>query len=425
MSENIKFPKNFLWGAATSAHQVEGGNVNNWSEWEKKNAERLASKASKEWANWQQEKFPEMFKAENYISGRACDHYNRFEEDFDMAKAGGHNAHRFSIEWSRIEPEEGKFDEKEIEHYRKVILALRERGLEPFVTLWHWTDPLWITEMGGWENKNTINYFLRFIEKIADSLGDEINFWMVINEPNVYTGMSYVQGNFPPCVKSIWRAYRVLKNLVMANNQAYVLIHKKLGDRVKIGSAHNLISHLPYRKDYLLDRISAKLLGYIRCFKSFDWAKGYQDFIGMNYYHLEKIEFTLRGKRRWYLFNTHVDESKVTDLGWEIYPEGIYKFLLKMKKYNLPVYITENGIADARDEKRGNYIREHLSWINKAMQEGVDVRGFFYWSLLDNFEWDKGFWPRFGLIEMDYQTLERKPRKSYYAYRDIIKENQN
>ena len=163
MSERqTTFPKDFLWGAATSAHQVEGGNRNDWSEWEKKNAEKLAKDAPKRFADWQVKKFPEMLTSENYISGAACDHYNRYEKDFDIAKELGHNAHRFSIEWSRIEPEEGKFDEKEVEHYRKVIQAIRDRGMEPFVTLWHWTNPLWISEIGGWENKKTIDISMLF-----------------------------------------------------------------------------------------------------------------------------------------------------------------------------------------------------------------------------------------------------------------------
>lgn len=140
----FQFPKNFYWGAATSSHQVEGGNINDWSEWEKENTSRLANEAKNYWQKWQQEKFSEMFDSRNYISGKACDHYNGYKEDFNIAKSLGHNAHRFSIEWSRIEPEEGKFNEKEIEHYRKVILALRERGIEPFVTLWHWPLPLWL-----------------------------------------------------------------------------------------------------------------------------------------------------------------------------------------------------------------------------------------------------------------------------------------
>ncbi|HBC58793.1 TPA: hypothetical protein DCZ14_00005, partial [Candidatus Azambacteria bacterium] len=209
MKKNVAFPKGFFWGSATSAHQVEGNNVNDWSEPERQNAVRLAKEAKKYWRKWQQDKFPEMFNPENYISGKACDHYNRFEEDFDVAKSLGHNAHRFSVEWSRIEPEEGQFNEKEIEHYKKVVKTLRERGIEPFVTLWHWTQPLWIRDIGGWENKKTIDYFVRYVEKLAASFGDGVKFWIVVNEPNIYAALGYIRGDQPPGVKNIFKAIKV------------------------------------------------------------------------------------------------------------------------------------------------------------------------------------------------------------------------
>src|SRR3989344_5310557 len=194
----FEFRKDFYWGSATSAHQVEGNNHNDWSEWEKENANRLVSEASKKIS-------PPYLLAEathqalqageggarvgleatdpsNYLSGQACDHYNRFREDFDIAKSLGHNAHRFSIEWSRVEQEEGKWDEKEIRHYQEVINALREHGLEPFVTLWHWTSPIWIAKQGGWENPKTIEYFSRYVDKIVRSL-KSVAYWITLNEP--------------------------------------------------------------------------------------------------------------------------------------------------------------------------------------------------------------------------------------------------
>src|SRR3989338_7255750 len=167
----------FYWGAATSSHQIEGGNSNDWTEWEKTHAKRLALGAKRTtWPEFILKNYPSPLEPENYISGKACDHYNRFREDFDIAKSLGHNAHRFSLEWSRIEPEEGRFDEKEIAHYREVIAALRERGMEPFVTLWHWTLPLWLRNQGGWENKKTIQDFVLYAEKIVELLGEHITF---------------------------------------------------------------------------------------------------------------------------------------------------------------------------------------------------------------------------------------------------------
>lgn len=409
----LKFPKGFLWGAATSSHQVEGGNKNNWSEWEEKNAERLAKEAKDKWQKWQQEKFPEMFDPQNYISGRACDHYNRYEEDFDLAKSGGHNAHRFSIEWSRIEPEEGKFDEREIEHYRKVILALRERGMEPFVTLWHWTDPIWITKMGGWENKKTIDYFLRYVEKMVSEYKDLVKFWIVVNEPNVGIGFGYLTGAQPPAKKNLISFLKAYFNLLSAYKKAYKIIHE-IDNIARVGFAH---SYYIYEAELWkpINKITVSILTFFSNYFARK-IRGYEDFIGCNYY--TRMVFS-RKKRS-------ISDENLTDLNWEMYPEGIYNILSSLKKYNLPVYITENGLADAEDSRREKFIRDHLRQVYKAIEGGVDVRGYIHWSLLDNYEFPevRGFWPRFGLIEIDYKTLERKPRKSFYEYAKICKNNE-
>jgi beta-glucosidase len=417
----LKFPDGFLWGAAASSHQVEGGNYNNWTEWENKNARQLAEKAKVSWQKWQLKKFPEILAPENYISGRACDHYNRFEEDFDIAKSLGHNAHRFSIEWSRVEPEEGKFDEKEIDHYKKIISALRKREIEPFVTLWHWTDPAWITAKGGWENKKTIEYFSRYAEKIAASLNKEVKFWLPINEPTVYTGMSYIMGAFPPCLKNLWKANKVLNNLLSAYKSAYRIIHG-LNASAMVGNAYNLHYHLPFRRWHPIDKFLCKLLHYIRDTRPLNKTKKCEDFIGLNYYFLDTIKFSLKGG---YFFIAEManPHKNVSDLNWDICPEGIYHLLLYLKKFKKPIYITENGLADKFDEKRGEFIKSHLLWIYQAIKKGADVRGYLHWSLLDNFEWDKGFWPRFGLVEINYKTLERKIRPSAKIYAEICKNN--
>jgi len=409
----LKFPKNFLWGAATSAHQVEGDTKNSWTEWEKQNAERLASEAKNKWQLWQQEKFPEMFEKENYISGMACDHYNRFEEDFNLAKECGNNAHRFSIEWSRIEPEEGKFDEKEVEHYRKVLVALRERGMEPFVTLWHWTEPIWFAEIGGWTNKKSVEYFLRFIEKIVGEYKDLVKFWIVVNEPNVSIGFGYLRGSQPPAKKGPVNFLRAYFNLLSAFKKASLII-KKLDETAEIGVA-NSIMHYDVKIFPGLYFITVSVVDF---FSKYFLRKAipYCTFIGCNYYSRYIISSSKKD----------ITPQKRNDLGWEIYPKGIYYVLKSLKKYNLPIYITENGLADAMDEKRANFIQEHLIMVHRAISDGVDVRGYFHWSLLDNFEFPdvRGFWPRFGLIEIDYKTLKRKPRKSFYEYAKICKSNE-
>ncbi len=422
----LKFPKGFLWGAATSAHQVEGENENDWSKWEKENAERLAKEAEAKWqarkTGQPSSKFPGMFDQKNYISGRACDHYNRYEKDFDIAKSLNLNAFRISIEWSRIEPEEGKFNEKEIEHYRKVIEAIRARSMEPFVTLWHFTSPLWIDKKGGWKNKETIDYFIRYAEKVSSEFKEKIKFWITFNEPTTYAGHSYLFGAWPPQEKSLLACNQVIKNINTAHRKVHRLIHDKSSAESHVGIVYNLKHHSPYNPNSILDKLLAKIDEYFRDTKYLNQVIKHTDFIGLNYYFHDRLQFS-SGGRFFGIANVKNPEDRVSDMGSNIDPEGIYCVLLRLKKYNLPIYITENGLADAKDEKRAKFIRDHLFWIHKAIQEGVDVCGYLYWSLLDNFEWDKGFWPRFGLVEMDYKTMERKIRPSAYEYAKICKEN--
>ncbi len=410
--KKLKFPEGFLWGAATSAHQVEGGNKNSWTEWEKVNAERLAREAKDKYEKWQLEKFPEMSEAENYISGRACDHYHRYEDDFDIAKKLGHNAHRFSIEWSRIEPEEGKFDEKEIEHYRRVLRALRERGLEPFVTLWHWTNPLWLKK--NELNKDFSFHFSRYAEYVVKQLGDLVHFWVTLNEPTSVIAAAYLSGNWPPMKKNLFLAWRVYKNLAQAHNLVYDKIHK-IFPKAKVGFANIMPFWETAHWWCLSEKLVVKVADYFSNRKFLNMTIGKHDFLTLQYYFHNRIVFPGIIKN---------ENRKVSDLGWEIYPEGSYHLLKSLEKYNLPIYITENGLADADDSQREKFIKEHLYWIHKAISEGVDVRGYFHWSLLDNFEWDKGFWPKFGLVEIDYKTMERKIRPSAWEYAEICRKNE-
>lgn len=370
----LKFPKNFYWGTATSAYQVEGGIRNDWS-----NA------------------------GEKYDAGIACDHYNRFEEDFDLAKSMNNNAHRFSIEWARIEPKPGVFDQKEIEHYRNAILMLKQRNLEPFITLYHWTLPVWFVEKGHWLNKDASKYFTNFVEKIVEEYKDLVKFWITINEPNVYTSHSFLRGNWPPFEKSFYKVQEVVRNLVDSHKKSYRIIHK-ISPNFQVGIANNnncFQGILKYFSEHYWNH------------QFFDAIKDYQDFVGVNYY----IPVSL-----WR--NLIRADGEKSDMSWEIYPEGIYHVLKDLRQYKKPVYITENGLADAKDEKRPKFILDHLKWIHKAIEGGVDVRGYFHWSLIDNFEWDKGFEPRFGLVEIDYKNnLKRIPRPSSKIYAEICKNN--
>lgn len=409
----LHFPKDFLWGAATSSHQVEGRQHNDWSEWEKANAERLAHESEKDFRrnpHWKKFK-EEATDPKNYISGLACDHYNRFQEDFDLAKDLGHNAHRFSIEWSRIEPEEGQFDEKEIAHYRTVLAALKERGLEPFVTLLHFTLPLWLSKKGGVLNKDFPSHFERYGEKMAQALGQHVRFWVTINEPDVSAGGAYMKGIWPPQRKNIFSFFKALRQQVSAHKKAYAGI-KKIFPESQIGIAkHNI--WFEAANNSFFNRMLKKLADVWWN----DWflkkIRGQQDFIGLNHYHHHKIDG-----------GYNKNENKIqTDFGWEFYPQSLAHAVMELTKYRKPIYITENGLADADDTLRPRFIREALVSLHAAIKDGADVRGYLYWSLLDNFEWDKGFWPRFGLVAVDYATQTRTIRQSALAYAKICQTN--
>ena len=416
----LKFPKNFLWGTATSAHQVEGNNYNDWSEWENENADRLAKEASKKsWPDFILKNYPNPLQKENYISGRVCDHYNRFREDFDIAKSLGHNAHRFSIEWSRIEPEEGKFNEKEIEHYREVIKALRERGLEPFVTLWHSTNPNWIRDIGGWENSKTSQYFLRYVEKVVKSYPC-VKYWLTLNEPTVYAGLGYVQGSQPPWVKDFRRANSVFANFVKAHNLAYRGIHE-INKEAFVGFAHHLV-YMQRKDNWPWTWLAARILEYVRNWRFLNATKKECDFLGIQFYQSQSVGFSLRSGKWGPITASSILGKPIDDLGWAINPEGVYDLLKSVSKYGKPIFITESGISDAKDAHRPKFIEQTLRSISRAIREGVNVRGYFYWAFMDNYELPemRGFWPRFGLVEINYKTLERKIRPSALAYKKII-----
>ncbi|MBI2677123.1 MAG: glycoside hydrolase family 1 protein [Candidatus Yanofskybacteria bacterium] len=404
------FPKNFLWGSATSSYQVEGGIENN--DWASCCDPKL------QWASLQNFAMMPIVGGVP-CAGRATDHYNLYEKDFDIAKKLNHNAHRFSIEWSRIEPEEGKFDEKEIEHYRKVLQALRDRGIEPFVTLWHFTLPTWFAKIGGFENPKAPEIFARYCgfvvgrlaasaKAMASQEGTGAKFWMTINEPMVYASKSYLKGVWPPFKRNFFAFKKVIKTLISSHLASHNMI-KKINPELQVGIAKNNI----YTKTNWnpLNQIICQTFNWFWNLRFLNAITGFQDFIGLNYYH----HFAPGIKE---------DLEKTEYMNWEIYPKGIYHLLRDLKRYNLPIYITENGLADAKDTKREKFIKDHLRWVWQAIQDGVDVRGYFYWSLLDNFEWTDGFGPRFGLVEIDYETMERKIRPSAWEYAEICKNNQ-
>lgn len=400
--QEIKFPKGFLWGASTASHQVEGDTHNQWSEWEK-SPERLA---------WLEEHGDILRHGkDNFISGHAADHYHRFEEDFALAKELGHNATRISLEWSRIEPQEGKFDEVAIEHYRQVIASIRRNGMEPFVTLWHWTFPLWFRDKGGFERRANIKYFVRYAVKMASELKD-VTFWITVNEPEIYVSNSYLIGNWPPQKRSSRLTLKVFHNLARAHKLSYTAI-KAISPAFQVGISKNSTHYEAYERTWPSIIVKA-FMDWTVNFYFLDRIHKHQDFIGLNFYFQNRI-------KRWRLSQN--ENEKISDMGWELYPQAIYNILMDMRKYNVPIYITENGLADAQDLQRAWFIKETLRNVHRAITDGADVRGYLHWSLMDNFEWDKGYWPRFGLIEVDYKTQKRTPRPSARVYKEIAEKN--
>lgn len=390
------FPQGFLWGAATSAHQVEGDNIHSdWWEWEK----RIQS--------------PEK------QSNQACDQYHKYREDFTLAQELGHNAHRLSLEWARIEKEEGKFDEAEIEHYQAVLQDLKDKNMKVMLTLHHFSNPAWFAKIGGWENFKAPYYFARFVKKIVPELKDYVDFWITINEPGIYIWHMYIDPQWPNSKKSLFGQIKTYFNFARAHKKAYQLIHQlDLGKPV--GMAQNIQSYSAYHKHSLIEQLGVIVSDLVANHAFYFLTRGHHDFLGINYY------FHHRLKKDQGLIPKQEDVTSytkdVSDLGWEIFPEGMFDVLTDLAD-DLPIYITECGIATSNDDRRIRFLMQYLQEVYRAIHAGVNVRGFFYWSLLDNFEWHRGFEPRFGLIEIDYQTQKRIVRPSALIYADIIRNN--
>ncbi len=395
----LRFPKQFLWGCATSAHQIEGGLTNDWSDWEK--SERRTKHLQKLNLN-----------PADFISGLAANSFVEQNADIACMKELGLNAYRFSVDWSRIEPQPGVFDETALATYLEFIKKLRAHGIEPLLTLWHWPVPLWARDLGGWQSGKIIEPFLRFVEKTVNYLNQEVNFWITLNEPTVYTSQSFLAGVWPPQKKSLLAYYQVIGNLIKAHRQAYDII-KKIDANNQVGIAsHNI---------YFEAKGNKPINRWLKAGADWWWNDRFlkkiddkQDFIGLNYYFHNLIN---------YKFGRHHDYEKYSDMSWGLHPEGIYHLLKDLKKYNKPIYITENGLADKGDQHRSWYINEVLQKVHQAIEAGVPVKGYFHWSLIDNFEWSHGFEPRFGLFEVNFQTFERLARPSAQFYADICQHN--
>lgn len=408
----LKFPKKFLWGAATAAHQIEGGTHNQWSVWELENAKSKAAQAEYHYddvPSWSRIK-GQAKSPNNYVSGKAADHYNRYEEDFDLLQKMNMNAFRFSIEWARVEPEEGAWNVEAVEHYRTYVHELKRRGIEPVVTLFHFTLPVWFAAKGGFEKRRNVRHFTEFSERIIRELGTDIRFIITVNEPEVYAFESYWLGNWPPNRTGFYTWWRVVNNLAYAHKKTAQAIHD-INRRYKVSIAKNSGYFYPGDNAWL-SRVSAAIMQYFQDDYVLRKVAKHCDFLGVNYYFGYRV----------YGYRIHNPEEKVSDMGWDLAPANIQYVLERLHdKYHLPMIITENGLADAEDEQRQWWLTQTLIGMQKAIDGGVDLQGYLHWSLLDNFEWDKGKWPRFGLAAVDYKTGERTLRASALWFSKIIK----
>jgi beta-glucosidase len=414
------FPTGFLWGTATSSHQVEGGNNNNnWAAWERD-------------AN-------HMYQGQR--AGLASDWWGgRWKEDFDRAAETGQNAHRFSIEWSRIQPTPDHWDENALDRYRELARGLERRNMLPLVTLHHFTDPLWVTERGGWENDYTPELFKRYVAKVVEALKEYVTMWVSINEPNIYTYGGYLNGGFPPGKNDQAAAFAVLRNMVRGHAMAYKTIHE-IQVQARVGVAHHYRGFYPARPWLPTDRLASRLfsqnlndafpralvdgrLNFLFKREHIPAATKTQDFFGLNYYTIDRVATAPTRRQDFFARRFYPKDAEVSETGFMANtPVGFYDAIQWANQAKMPVIISENGIEDSTDSLRPRYLVEHLHQVWRALNGNWPVKGYFHWSLVDNFEWERGWSQRFGLWGVDPATQARIRRPSVDLYAAICKEN--
>ena len=418
----MSFPKGFLIGAATAAHQVEGNNIHS--------------------DYWLQEHMPHSSFTEP--SGMACDHYNRYEEDIRLMARAGLNAYRFSIEWARIEPEEGKFDEAEIEHYRRVIRCCREQGIEPIVTLMHFTSPAWLIRRGGWEAESTIDYFRRYAAYVAEKLGDELTYICTINEANMGLQLAAIARRFQLMAQQAQKQAKSAEGTVQVgmnfqkmmenrkfaaqeNAEAFGTAQPQIfvSSRTAAGDALVLRAHQAAREaikavypemqvgiTLSLHDLQALPGGEAHAEKA--WEEEFRhylpfirddDFLGVQNY--TRTQYGPEGQL------PAPEGAELTQMDYEFYPEALEHVIRKVHE-DFPgnLIVTENGVATADDTRRVAFIRRALQGVENCLKDGIPVKGYCYWSLMDNFEWQKGFAMKFGLIAVNRTTMERSAKES-------------
>ena len=413
------FPRGFLWGTATAAHQVEGNNTNN------------------QWWKWEQDGHT------NGTSGLACDWWGgRWKEDFDRAAESGQNAHRFSVEWSRIQPTPDSWDEHALERYRNMLRGLKERGMTPMVTLHHFSDPLWLYEKDGWEHEEVVALFEKFVRRTVEALKEYCTLWCTINEPNVYALSGYVAGDFPTKRRGVNVAMQVMANMLRGHAAAYRAIHE-IQPEARVGFAHHHRPMVAKRAWSPLDLLMRKIrydginMGFPSAIStgvmrtpvakvSIPEAKGTQDFLGLNYYSVDMVSFDITNPKELFTHSECPPGSDMSDTGFIAnIPTGLFDSIKWATRTfpNLPIIITENGVEDADDHMRPRYIAQHIHQMWRTVNFNWPVKGYFHWSLVDNFEWERGWTQRFGLWGLDVETQKRIKRPSADLYAEICKEN--
>lgn len=413
------FPPDFRWGVATASHQVEGNNTNN------------------QWWAWEQQ---EGHIKQGHTSDLACDWWQHAEVDFERAETMGLNALRLSVEWSRIEVSPGRIDTAALDRYREMLKGLRERGIEPMVTLHHFSDPMWLTDQGGWLNSGIAAYFTRYVEQVVRALGEFTNLWCTINEPNVYAYMGYIGGTFPPGQQDSRAGFAVLHNMLRAHAAAYNRIHR-LQEDARVGLAHNLRFFDPVHPRRPLDHLAAWIrdLGFNQTTIKAVWngwlvppmgfgpawtLRRTLDWFGLNYYTRDLVAFDRAAKDDFFARTTHDPKAEILDGDYgELYPQGMFRAVKRLSRMNIPIYITENGIPDSDDDQRPRALLLHLHQLWRVLQDNVPVKGYYHWTLTDNFEWAEGWTLPFGLIELDPATQRRTLRPSADLYAAIAKGN--
>lgn len=398
-SGDLVFPKGFLWGAATAAHQVEGNNTGN--DW---------------WRAEHQRRLP-------YISGDACDSWNRWRDDVALLADLGLNAYRFSIEWARVEPEPGRYDAHAIGRYREMIETLQAAGIEPLVTLHHFTNPQWLADTSGWHTPDVVDRFAAYAGRMGRELRGLVTWWVTINEPGMVAMKAYLDGSWPPFRRLDVPGYaRMLRHVAQGHAAARRALKASNG-AAQVSMAFPIWPMEPMRAWNPVDCVSAAFLDWFwqgvilrRSARDLDW-------VGVNYYTRILIGWPPRSSA---VADPHGGSGEISDFGWELYPDGLYAVLKRVGRLKKPVIITENGISDADDDQRPRYVVDHLSVAHRAIRDGVvDLRGYVHWSLMDNFEWAEGYTQRFGLAAVDFDdpAKTRTPRPSARVYGEIARAN--